>query len=108
MPSRQKEDGMAEAKTLEQAGTETPSPGTWKLDPSHTNVGFVARHLMVTKVRGRFTDVDGEIHIGETPESSSVEVRIGAASGLLRSARQGSIRGKCRDDPAGSCRIALY
>ena len=71
---------MAEAKTLEQAGTETPSPGTWKLDPSHTNVGFVARHLMVTKVRGRFTDVDGEIHIGETPEDSGVQVRIGAAS----------------------------
>jgi polyisoprenoid-binding protein YceI len=52
----------------------------WKIDPAHHNVGFVARHLMVTKVRGRFTDVDGEIRIGETPETSSVEVRIGAGS----------------------------
>ena len=59
---------------------EAPSTGVWKIDPAHNNVGFVARHLMVSKVRGRFTDVDGEIRIGETPEDSSVEVRIGASS----------------------------
>jgi len=57
-----------------------PSAGTWTVDAAHTNVGFVARHLMVTKVRGHFTDVDGEVRIGETPEESSVEVRIGTAS----------------------------
>jgi polyisoprenoid-binding protein YceI len=57
-----------------------PSTGTWAVDAAHTNVGFVARHLMVTKVRGHFTDVDGEVRIGETPEDSSVEVRIGTAS----------------------------
>ena len=31
--------------------------GTWTVDASHTEVGFVARHLMVSKVRGRFADV---------------------------------------------------
>ena len=33
--------------------------GTWTIDPSHTRVGFVARHAMVTKVRGAFDDVAG-------------------------------------------------
>ena len=31
--------------------------GTWTVDPAHTEVGFTARHLMITKVRGQFTDV---------------------------------------------------
>lgn len=57
-----------------------PAAGVWSVDAAHTNVGFVARHLMVTKVRGHFTDVDGEVRIGETPEGSSVEIRIGTAS----------------------------
>ena len=33
------------------------TPGTWTVDPSHSEVGFVARHLMVSKVRGRFAEV---------------------------------------------------
>jgi len=32
-----------------------PAPGTFVIDPAHTRVGFVARHLMVSKVRGSFT-----------------------------------------------------
>ncbi|MDQ1618975.1 MAG: hypothetical protein QOE19_1544, partial [Actinomycetota bacterium] len=35
-------------------GVQLPAPGTYTLDPTHTRVGFVARHLMVTKVRGHF------------------------------------------------------
>ena len=38
--------------------------GTWSVDPSHTEVGFVARHLMVTKVRGSFADVAGAVVVG--------------------------------------------
>src|SRR5690625_3941011 len=34
---------------------------TWKVDSSHTNVGFSVRHMMVSKVRGRFTEVEGTI-----------------------------------------------
>ncbi len=48
-------------------GIELPAPGTWKTDPSHAEVAFVGRHFMLTKVRGRFTKVDGELRIGEGP-----------------------------------------
>lgn len=57
-----------------------PATGVYEIDPSHSMVEFVSRHLMVTKVRGRFTDFSGRITIGETPEESSVEVTINAAS----------------------------
>src|SRR5439155_911108 len=50
------------------------------IDQAHTKLSFVARYLMVTKVRGRFADFEGMLHIGETPEQSSVEVSIDAAS----------------------------
>lgn len=65
------------------AATETAvevTPGTWQIDPSHTSVEFVARHLMVSKVRGRFTDVNGTVTIAENPLESHVEVEIGTAS----------------------------
>lgn len=53
----------------------------WTLDQAHTNVGFSVRHMMVSKVKGRFGDFDATIEIDETqPERSSVEARIGAAS----------------------------
>ncbi len=39
----------------------TLTAGTWAIDPTHSEVGFVARHLMVTKVRGSFTDVTGTV-----------------------------------------------
>jgi polyisoprenoid-binding protein YceI len=61
-------------------GFELPGPGDWQLDPAHTAVEFVARHLMVTKVRGRFHHVDGSIHVAENPADSWVEVKIDAAS----------------------------
>jgi len=44
-------------------GATIPAAGTFALDPAHTRVGFVARHLMVTKVRGSFTGVSGEITV---------------------------------------------
>jgi polyisoprenoid-binding protein YceI len=53
-----------------------PPKGTWKLDPNHTVIGAVARHLMVTKVRGRFTSFDGAVHIGDTPQDSWAELEI--------------------------------
>jgi polyisoprenoid-binding protein YceI len=57
-----------------------PAPGTYELDPTHTLIEAVARHMVVTKVRGRFKDFSGRIEVGETPETSSVEVEIDAAS----------------------------
>ena len=71
-----------------------PSAGTYELDRSHTNVGFSARHLMVSKVRGRFTDFSGTIVVADKPEDSSVEVTIQAASVDTRDEqRDGHLRG---------------
>ena len=61
-------------------GVELPQPGTYAIDRSHSTVEFVGRHLMITKVRGRFAEFDGQIHIADVPEESSTEVTIQAAS----------------------------
>jgi len=61
-------------------GTPVPAAGTYDLDQAHTTVEFVARHLMITKVRGRFSDFSGVVHVADAPEESSVEVTIDAAS----------------------------
>jgi polyisoprenoid-binding protein YceI len=57
-----------------------PEPGTYEVDPSHSSVEFLARHLMITKVRGRFTGFKGNIVVAEEPVSSSVDVEIDASS----------------------------
>ncbi|OEU85230.1 polyisoprenoid-binding protein [Streptomyces abyssalis] len=55
--------------------------GEYALDPTHTRIGFVARHAMVTKVRGAFNDFTGTANIdGDNPERSSVELVIKAES----------------------------
>jgi polyisoprenoid-binding protein YceI len=53
--------------------------GTWNLDPAHTEVSFIIRHLM-TKVRGTFTEFTGSIDIAEKVEDSrtAVEIQIGS------------------------------
>lgn len=61
-------------------GLTIPEPGTFALDPAHTRVGFVARHMMVSKVRGNFQEVAGEITVAEQPTDSSVQVTIGVGS----------------------------
>ncbi len=53
--------------------------GTWTIDPVHSNVSFVVRHLGVTKVRGRFTDFEGEIVTAEDIRDSSVTATMRAA-----------------------------
>lgn len=55
--------------------------GTWTLDPTHTRIGFVARHAMVTKVRGAFNEFEGTAVVdGSDLGASTVEVTIKAAS----------------------------
>lgn len=61
-------------------GVEIPEPGTYTFDPAHTVVGAVARHLMVTKVRGYFREFSGTITVAEDPLESTVEVHIKSAS----------------------------
>ena len=54
--------------------------GTWDIDPVHSDVSFTVRHMMVSKVRGRFGTVSGEIVTGENLASSSVAATIDASS----------------------------
>lgn len=69
-------------------GVEIPAAGTWEIDPSHSNVGFIVRHLVVSKVRGQFATFAGTITVGRTPEQSSVSVTIDAASVNTRDERR--------------------
>jgi polyisoprenoid-binding protein YceI len=56
------------------------TPGTWTIDPQHSAVAFVVRHLMITKVRGRFTDFSGTITVPEDRLQASVQVSVDLAS----------------------------
>src|SRR3954464_13979634 len=71
------------------ATTLTDLTGTYTLDPSHTRIGFVARHAMVTKVRGSFNEFEGTATIdGDNPANSSARVTIKAASIDTRNAQR--------------------
>jgi polyisoprenoid-binding protein YceI len=61
-------------------GVDAPVAGTWEVDPNHTTIGFVARYLMVTKVRGHFRRFSGAIHIADRLEDSWAELSIEASS----------------------------
>lgn len=61
-------------------GVVLPAAGRWEIDPGHAEVAFIGRHFMMTKVRGRFTDVRGTVQVGEDLDDSALEVVIGTAS----------------------------
>ncbi|WP_347354956.1 YceI family protein [Intrasporangium sp.] len=54
--------------------------GVWRLDPAHSEIGFVARHMMVSKVRGRFTGYTATITTAENLTDSHVEVQVDLSS----------------------------
>src|SRR6202165_1513607 len=54
--------------------------GSWTIDPVHSEVGFSVRHMMVSKVRGRFGVFSGDIVTGESPLDSSVTATIDLSS----------------------------
>jgi polyisoprenoid-binding protein YceI len=70
--------------TLTSVTTETAVPGyeaaTWTIDPIHSEVGFSVRHMMVSKVRGRFTNFSGQIVTADDPTQSSVTAEIDLSS----------------------------
>ncbi|MGW0434635.1 YceI family protein [Micromonospora sp. NPDC003197] len=66
--------------TREWAGLTIPTAGTYLIDQAHKRVGFVARHLMVSKVRGEFAEVEVAVTVAEDPLQSSVTATIQAAS----------------------------
>src|SRR5712692_8564840 len=59
----------------EYQGVSIPPMGTYELDPTHTLVGFVARH-MLSKVRGQFTEFTGTIEVGDSPQDSHLDVEV--------------------------------
>jgi polyisoprenoid-binding protein YceI len=68
------------ASTREFEGLQIPAAGTYLLDAAHKRVGFVVRHLMVSKVRGNFGEATATITIAEDPLQSSVTASITTAS----------------------------
>ena len=76
------------------ATTITAPSGTYTIDPTHSRIGFVARHAMVTKVRGSFNEFDGSGHLDpDNPAGSSLQLTIQAASIDTRNAdRDGHLR----------------
>ena len=73
-------DTKPAAPTRIVAGAELPASGRWQIDPGHTEVAFIGRHFMLTKVRGRFTGVTGTILVADEPGESAVDVTIDTAS----------------------------
>ena len=69
-----------ESVTRDWNGLTIPAAGSYLLDAAHKRVGFVARHMMVSKVRGDFADASATITIAEEPLQSSVTATIQAAS----------------------------
>lgn len=60
--------------------TNAPAVGTYALDPAHSHLRIVARHLMVSKVTGSFSELSGTIDVAENPVDSAVEVVAAAAT----------------------------
>jgi polyisoprenoid-binding protein YceI len=54
--------------------------GIWDIDPVHSHIGFIVRHLMVSKVRGHFTKFEGEIVTAANPLESSARVTVATSS----------------------------
>ena len=89
-PKERKEDGAEvseEVSTISRkvGALELPAPGVWKIDQAHSSLAFDCAHLTVARLRGTFTEFDGEFHIAETPEESSVEVTIQSKSLSMKS-----------------------
>jgi polyisoprenoid-binding protein YceI len=61
-------------------GVTIPTAGVFDLDPAHTRIGFSARHMMVSKVRGRFAEFTGSITVADDPYQSTAEADIKAGS----------------------------
>ncbi|MFJ6796709.1 YceI family protein [Streptomyces sp. NPDC091268] len=57
-----------------------PAPGHWELDPTHSSIGFAARHIGFARINGRFNTFAGAVRIAERMEDSTMHVIIDAAS----------------------------
>jgi polyisoprenoid-binding protein YceI len=73
---------LEDAMTVTNTETTIPgyTSGTWTIDPVHSEVGFTVRHMMVSKVRGKFGAFSGEIVTGDSPVDSTVTAEIDLTS----------------------------
>lgn len=71
---------MGTVRLVEDPELRPPQPGLYTIDPDHSSVRFIARHIGLSKVYGRFNNFSGQIRITEPFEESSVDVVIEAAS----------------------------
>jgi polyisoprenoid-binding protein YceI len=56
--------------------------GDYEFDTAHTRIGFVARHAMVTSVRGAFTDFEGTAHVDAADPARSVAKVVLKVAGI--------------------------
>jgi polyisoprenoid-binding protein YceI len=71
------------------AGVQTTAATAWKIDPTHSTVEFAVKHMMVTTVKGRFTDVSGTVEFDpHDPTGGRADVTIAAASVDTREAQR--------------------
>ncbi|RNL86424.1 YceI family protein [Halostreptopolyspora alba] len=59
---------------------QTLAPGTWQIDPTHSMISFSVRHMMVSRVRGRFEKFDATLTVPEDPTQATVRATIEANS----------------------------
>lgn len=59
--------GATEESVRTVDGVSLPAPGTWVIDAAHSHLSFTIRHLMISKVRGRFNTFEGTIEVAEAP-----------------------------------------
>jgi polyisoprenoid-binding protein YceI len=57
-----------------------PAPGTWHIDPAHSSIRFVARHIGLAEIHGRFNRFQGTLQVGKSVQDSRLDVAIEAAS----------------------------
>ncbi|MVO89768.1 polyisoprenoid-binding protein [Streptomyces sp. p1417] len=75
--SRKDDTTATTAATTEAAPDLTALTGDYALDPAHTTIGFVARHAMVTNVKGSFQEFSGTLHLdGNDPSASSATLDV--------------------------------
>ena len=73
------------------SAVETPAAArtTWSVDPAHSSVEFAVRHLMITTVKGRFTEVEGTVVLDEAnPAASSADITVQVSSIDTREAQR--------------------
>jgi len=80
LPSTVLLQNPGDTMTAEAVGIEGYVAGTWELDPVHSHIGFVARHLMVSKVRGHFSKFQAQIVTAPNPLESSATATIDLSS----------------------------